>query len=111
MWKPSFVLVARHGASKILAATYRYGAPPTISALAALLDEDAKQQAWQIYVADASCYMVKLWAKKSKLPFYSELIRKPQKKEDSRSGQEIVDDLVLRRRRKRRVEVSNTETV
>lgn len=55
--------------------------------------------------------MVKLWAKKSKLPFYSELIRKPKKKEDSRSGQEIVDDLVLRRRRKRRVEVSNTETV
>ena len=55
--------------------------------------------------------MVKLWAKKSKLSFYSELIRKPQKKEDSRSGKEIVDDLVLRRRRKRRVEVSNTETV
>lgn len=75
------------------------------------MGEDERQQNWQTYVADVGCYLVRLWSKNSKLPFYSDLTKGESKKADSRSGQEIVDDLLMRRRRRRRVEVKNSETV
>lgn len=82
-----------------------------MDALAAIVEEDERQQGWQTYVADVGCMLVKLWSKKSKLPFYSETVKPKTAKTDSRSKQEIVDDMVSRRRKRRRMEVIPSETV
>ena len=103
MLKPSFVLLVRHGASKVLSAVYRYGTPPSLSALKALLDEDERQQEWQKYMADVGYRMIRLWSKGTTIKPYGEIVQ-PQKK------MEIADDLIARRRRRRR-EVKNFETV
>lgn len=106
-----FVLVRKYGPNKIKAAVYRYGAPPTIEALAALLDEDMHHEVWQTYVADASCKLVHLWSKNCKLPYYSSLTKEKRSVTDKRTGQEIVDSIVKRRRNKRRKEAEKNETV
>ena len=110
MWKPSFVLLVRHGASKVLSAVYRYGTPPSLSALKALLDEDERQQEWQKYMADVGYRMIRLWSKGTTIKPYGEIVQPQKKMTDSRSKKEIADDLIARRRR-RRGEVKNSETV
>lgn len=101
MWRLSFALALRHGASKVLSAVYRYGAPPTLSALSALLDVDAKEQEWKTYVADVGCILVKLWSKNAKIRPYSEMTGKYRNANDSRSSQDIIDDMIARRKKKR----------
>lgn len=83
----------RFGANKIMAAVYRYGAPPSINALSALLAEDEKLQQWRTYMADMSCGMIHRWSKKSTVPFFSDMKKKVAGKKDDRTGREIVDDL------------------
>lgn len=100
MWKPSFALVRKFGANKIVAAVYRHGSPPSLYALAALLKEDHEQQKWQSYMADICCAIAKRLSPKSPFPFWSDLEKKKSAK-DSRSGREIVDDLIAKRRRKK----------
>lgn len=81
---------------------YRYGTPPTLSALAALIDEDAQQDAWRMYVADMSCRLTRVMsAGKHKPPYYSELHQPGSRRTDSRTGQEIVDSIISRRRKSR----------
>lgn len=103
IWAACFVLVKRYGPSKVRSTVYRYGAPPCMAAIASLLEEDQKQEMWQTYVADMSCRMVHAWSKKCKIPYYSEIVgkAKPARK-DSRTGQEIVDNIIKKRRMKQR---------
>jgi hypothetical protein len=68
--------------------------------LAALLKDDEEQRGWQTYVADAACRIVHELNKRSTAPYYSDMISR-QKQVDTRSGQEIVDSIVNRRRKKR----------
>lgn len=100
MWRASFALPVKYGANNVLSAVYRHGAPPTIRALAALLETEKQQRNWQSYVADVGCLLYRAWVKKSKLPLYSETT-KGSNKVDSRSGQEIVNGLIsdLRKRK------------
>lgn len=69
-----------------------------MSALAALLNEQAEQEYWQTYVADATCRLVHLWSKNCRVPYYSTLTGRRQEQKDSRTGQEIVDDIIKRLR-------------
>lgn len=102
----------RHGANKILAAVYRNGPPPSIGALAALLDEDDQQELWERYVADAACSIIKLWAKKSRIPYYSDIVRRRETPYDSRSGRELVDSVRKKWRKKRAAqEVTKNDAV
>lgn len=69
-------------------------------ALVALLHEDEEQRAWQTYVADAACRIVRESNKASNAPYYSDMISR-RKVSDSRSGQEIVGSIVDRMKKKR----------
>lgn len=88
---------------------YMHGAPASIRQLAGALDMIEQQEAWQEYVADALCALHKAFRPKSTIRFYSELMSKGQA--DSRTGQEIVDDIIKNRRRKRRRKKAENETV
>lgn len=101
MFRPSFALVRKYGPNKVIATVYRHGAPPTLSALIALMDDDAQHEQWKHYVADVACRMVRLWSKKSNIPSYSELVKKQKGNTDSRTGQEIVDSIIAKRKRKK----------
>ena len=91
----------KYGPNKVIATVYRHGAPPTIGALAALLDDDARDQVWKTYVADIGCTLVKMRARKSRISYYSEIVAKSNHTYDSRSGQEIVDSIVAKRKKRR----------
>ena len=65
-----------------------------------MLQDDEEQRGWQTYVADAACRIVHELNKQSMAPYYSDMIS-GQKQVDTRSGQEIVDSIVNRRRKKR----------
>lgn len=69
--------------------------------MVALLHDDEERHAWQVYVADAVCRIVHELNKKSNAPYYSDMISR-RKTVDSRSGQEIVDSIVKRMRKKAR---------
>jgi cell division inhibitor SulA len=91
----------KYGADNVLSAVYRYGAPPTIRALDALLKTEKQQRGWQSYIADVNCLLYRSWVKKSKLPLYSEMIKGSNNKVDSRSGQEIVNELIAKCRKRK----------
>jgi hypothetical protein len=104
--------VRKYGPNKIRAAIYRHGAPPAICALESLLEQEQEHDRWRVYVADASCRMIHVWSKGSKLPYYSSLMDTKKPRRDERSGEEIVSSIVKRRRKKRRKEVgAKNETV
>lgn len=99
----------------MLSAVYRYGAPRTVQSLAAILEEDQQQARWQVYIADTACMLVKCWHNKSKMPYYSELIKKEHQQKDTRTGREILESIILNRKRKKGqhkvLEVKTDETV
>ena len=82
---------------------YLQGAPPTLECLTAALQTEARQERWKEYVADCACVIARALMPKSKLPFWTD-VAGDRKSHDSRSGQDIVNDLIARRRRKRRKE-------
>lgn len=105
MCRPSFALAWKHGPSKVQAAIYMHGAPPVLCALGGYLDaqkeRDAEQTMWRSYMADATCGLLRAIKPKLKLPFYSAVIGKTDlQKTDSRSGRDIMHDLIKRRRQK-----------
>lgn len=105
-----FALCVRFGASKICGMIYMHGAPPTVRHLAGALSMLQRQEKWQEYVADSLCAIFKALKPKAKIPYYSDFVQ--NKKEDSRSGQEIVNDIIKRRRRnQRRKEAYTSETI
>ena len=63
--------------------------------------ENRRQEQWQEYVADMSCLMVKRLSRKFDVPLYSAMVSKRKTLQDSRSGQQIVDDVIAKWRRKR----------
>lgn len=91
----------RHGANKVLATLYRYGPPPTVDALAALMGEDAEMGKWREYMAEMSGLIAKRLVAKVDIPLYSALMGRRQQQTDTRSGQEIVDSIIARRRNRK----------
>lgn len=75
---------------------YRYGAPPSVRSLTALLMEEAKKDRWETYVADMLCLNARLKARKgSTIPMYSEIVGMRSQR-DTRTGQEIIDSLAAK---------------
>lgn len=55
-----------------------------------------------MYVADMGCGIARILSRnKLKIPYYSEMAGQRKAKTDTRSGQEIVDSIIARRRKKR----------
>lgn len=86
----------------MLATMYRWGAPPSVDALEALMIVEAEQADWRTYMADMVC-KIATKVSRGQLPYYSQLAKRGAPKTDSRTGQEIVDSIIARRRNKRRV--------
>lgn len=70
-----------------------------MEALNALLEVEAEENAWRIYVADIGCMLVRQRSKRIKLPFYSEMIDRQRSAYDSRTGQEILDSTIAKLRK------------
>ena len=100
----------KHGPNKVKATVYRYGSPPTISALAALMDDEAERAFWRTYMADTNCRVIHMFSKDSKLPYFSNLVNKRTAREDNRTGREILE-YVKNEVKKRRKEGAKNETV
>lgn len=95
-----------HGADAVLAALYKYGTPPMMEMLVGLLETQAEQREWQVYMGDMTGSLVRaLYGKNaSRITLYSDLMKKKHTVTDSRSGKEIVADLAakLRKRKEKR---------
>lgn len=95
-----------HGADAVLAALYKYGTPPTMAMLSGLLETQAEQREWQTYMGDMTGSLVRaLYGKNaSRIPLYSDIMKKKNTVTDTRSGKEIVEDLAakLRKRKEKR---------
>lgn len=73
-----------------------------MGALKAILADDERQEEWRRYVADMVCIVAKrLSGKKFNPPLYSEIADTDAARTDSRSGQEIVDSIAAKIRRRR----------
>ena len=93
--------MCKHGPDRVISTHLRY-APPNINALKAILADDERQEEWRRYVADMVCIVAKrLSGKKFNPPLYSDLVGTNLVRTDSRSGQEIVDSIAAKIRRKR----------
>ena len=95
--------IANYGIEHVLYALYRYGVPPTMKMLSALLDVEAEQEGWQIYMAEMSVALVRaIYGKSaSDLPPYSNLIKTRHKQTDSRSADKIISDLIASRKKRK----------
>lgn len=62
---------------------------------------------WRTYVADLLCLSVSLRTKRKSIPFYSDIVSRTSSNYDSRSGQEIVNEIIAKRRRGRKPKVVN----
>lgn len=67
-------------------------------ALASLLAEQEKEENWRTYTAQSLWMLVQMapvpFEAKCKYPSYLDVIG--EKKEDKRSGQEIIDELIIK---------------
>lgn len=61
-------------------------------------------------MADTQCHMIHMLSKRSKLPYYSSLVKKQSCRTDSRTGREILE-YVKNEVKKRRKEGAKNETV
>lgn len=87
-----FQIVRGAGATSVTAAVYRYGAPPAMHTLAALLHEEAERSAWRSYMADMA-WMIARIGYRDQLPRYSDIVHKSDEPKDDRSAEEIIEDL------------------
>lgn len=98
--------IRRHGEDAVLAAIYQYGTPPIMNMLTGYLETQAEQQQWQIYMGDMTGSLVRtLYGKNaSRIPLYSDIMKKKNTVTDTRSGAEILEDLTakLRKRKEKR---------
>lgn len=85
----------------MLAAVYRYGAPPSIDALSALLEKEAEEKNLSEYLALVGWSIGKYLYRDHFIPSYADMSKKVT---DNRSGAQIVDDLAekLRKRKEKR---------
>ena len=95
--------IVQYGLDRVLNALYRFGPPPIMRMLPALLDVEAEQQGWQIYMAEMNAALVRAMYGKSAsdLPPYSNLIKTRHKQTDSRSADKIISDLIASRKKRK----------
>lgn len=95
--------IRRNGAESVLAILYKYGTPPVMDMLSAALHEQAEYKGWQVYMADTCVALVRTLIGKngSKIPFYSDTVQKNSHAHDSRSGAEIVADIITKRKKRK----------
>ena len=86
-------IIRAHGPDRIPGILYRYGAPPTMQALSALLCEQEKEEAWEVYTASLLWVAAKAWYKDFPYPNYIDLITGKVAPPDNRSAEEIIEDL------------------
>ena len=84
--------VKRHGENAVLAALYKYGAPPDIHLLTGLLEAQAEQRDWRVFVADIVAALLRCMCGKnaSDIPSYSSILNKTAAVYDTRTGEEIL---------------------
>lgn len=97
---PSFVLAAKQGANKVCAMLWMYGPPPNAKALIGLFEAERERERWQKYIADMAWATVKALKPKFGAKPYEFTVHKSAFT-DSRTGQEIVDDLSKQLRRRK----------
>ena len=92
-----------NGAESVLAILYKHGTPPIMDMLSAALHEQAEYKGWQVYMADTCVALVRTLIGKngSKIPFYSDTVQKNSHAHDSRSGAEIVADIIAKRKKRK----------
>lgn len=77
-----------------MAAMYRYGATSNMAALSALLAENSRREAWQGYVADMLWVIAGTGKKHFPVQRYTQLAKRASAARDTRSGDEVVDDVL-----------------
>ena len=75
-----------------MAALYRYGAPPAMACLSALLNVQSREQAWQTYMATMEWCIARTLYKDFPVPSYSELTE--EKQVDNRTAEEIKGEVL-----------------
>lgn len=73
---------------------YRYGPPPTLGALCAVIEQDMMQRVWRDYTANAVWSIARTMYKEYPMPSFTEFIEQGSKPRDERTGQQIIDDLI-----------------
>ena len=68
----------------------------TMQALSDVLEERDSLRGWQSYVAEMAWAMAKAQYKEFPFPSYMEMTQKRHKTQDSRTAEEIRDDLIAR---------------
>ena len=68
----------------------------TMQALSDVLAERDSLRGWQAYVAEMAWAMAKAQYKEFPFPSYMEMTQKRHKTQDSRTAEEIRDDLIAR---------------
>ena len=71
---------------------YRYGAPPAMSFLAAMLHEQSRERAWQDYVATMGWCIARTMYKDFPVPSFYDLTE--DKPEDNRTAEEIKAEVL-----------------
>ena len=88
-----FYLLRSFGSRRVSAALYAHGRPPRMSALAALLVEQERQEAREIYTGNVLWALLHMFGKDVQMPSLSELMHEERVK-DNRTGAEIVRDVL-----------------
>lgn len=89
-------------ADDVLSVIYRYGPPRSVRMLAAVLSDEAERREWETYVADMLWFNARKGLKNWQVRPYGETHNRRKAANDSRSGREIVQDLVRRRKARRK---------
>lgn len=90
----------RHGADQVIAQACK-NTVPSVRALEAILSDGERHEKWQEYVADMTWLIAKRLNKNLRAPAYSDISRRGVNRVDSRSKEEIVQNIIARRRKKR----------
>ena len=76
------------------AAIYRHGPPPTISALADLLHEDAEAEVWRMYMAEMSRAVAMKITRNSRIKSYREIVHPEKAPKAEKTGDEIFAGII-----------------
>lgn len=91
-------MIRRFGGRKTLAAVYQYGAPPTMGALAALLDEREREGAMRVYCGNVQYSILRslfaMCGKECSMPscgdMYEQIYSEQKPQEKQLSNQETL---------------------
>ena len=95
MMQPDFRVILRAvGPKRVLQVLYRYGAPPSMAALEAVLLQEMNERSWRQYMADAALLTAAAVSGQKKLNRYQEFGMDAPVKTVSRSGIQIMNDIL-----------------